>query len=389
VPYLRTEYDGLIQHFAGFFDDIRCPVRAFFHGRYGIIPGMKADTSMQADERFVSAAHYQEVGELEVAVGLYVELIEDYPDNLELLLRAGYTLAQSGRLPEALMYLQRAVDSNPDAASAWYNLGMAQECSGDSDAAIDSLRHALVCDSNHHAARIALSELFLPYEHYMEILKRVHRWLRPANYLEIGVESGASMVLAEPPTLCLGVDPEPQIQFEFSAPTQIFEKTSDDFFAEHDLGEELGGKALDLAFVDGLHHFDAALRDFINIERHSTPATVVLFHDGIPLDEETAARERKTMFWSGDTWKIIPLLKKYRPDLKIFTIPAPPTGLTVVMGLDSESKVLAEKLDAIVDEYMTLDYSYLGDKKDEVLSVVYDDWASIQEQISTYRPAPE
>ena len=350
---------------------------------------MRAGTSIQTDERFVSAIRHHEIGELETAVGLYIELIDDYQDNLELLQRLGYILAQLGRLPEAVQYLRHAVDLSPDAASAWYNLGMAQERSGDSDVALDSFRRALACDPNYHLAQNALAELLLPYENYMEVLKRFHRWLRPTHYLEIGVESGASLALAESPTVCLGVDPEPQIQFEFSAPTRIFEKTSDAFFADHDLAEELGCKTVDLAFVDGLHHFDAALRDFINIERYSTPATVVLFHDGIPLDEATTARERKTTFWSGDTWKIIPLLKKYRPDLKIFTIPAPPTGLTVVMGLNSGSGVLAEKLDAIVDEYLALDYGYLGDAKDEMLNVVYDDWASIQERIATYRRASE
>jgi len=44
-------------------------------------------------------------------------------------------------------------------------------------------------------------------------------------------------------------------------------------------------------------------------------------------------------FWTGDVWKIVPALIKFRPDLRVFTIACPPTGLTVVCGF-SEKKGL-------------------------------------------------
>src|SRR5258706_5348979 len=52
----------------------------------------------------------------------------------------------------------------------------------------------------------------------------------------------------------------------------------------------------------------------------------------------TAARERVDAFWSGDVWKLVPCLKKYRPDLSIHTIASAPTGLPVIRNLDPASR---------------------------------------------------
>ena len=41
----------------------------------------------------------------------------------------------------------------------------------------------------------------------------------------------------------------------------LFPQTSDEFFARNDVGAELGGLPVDLAFIDGMHHFEFALRD--------------------------------------------------------------------------------------------------------------------------------
>ena len=90
--------------------------------------------------------------------------------------------------------------------------------------------------------------------------------LRPATYLEVGVSRGESLQLVGPATLALGIDPEPRVGFTLSSNQRVFAQTSDEFFARPDVPALLGGQPLKMAFIDGMHHFEYALRDFVNIE---------------------------------------------------------------------------------------------------------------------------
>lgn len=136
-----------------------------------------------------------------------------------------------------------------------------------------------------------------------------------------------------------------------------------------DLKSELGA-TLDLGFIDGMHLFEFALRDFIQLERSATTQSTILIHDCYPYDRESSARNRTTMFWSGDTWKIVLCLKCYRPDLRVITLPAWPTGLTVVRDLDPTSTVLSERLAQLYSEFVPMDYAVLEENKDDSLNLV-------------------
>ena len=182
---------------------------------------------------------------------------------------------------------------------------------------------------------IAESRARLPGPSYYHVLMWIHAALRPSSYLEIGIRKGMSLGAVQEGTACVGVDPEPLLEREFPN-TRVFPVTSDEFFANEDIGELFGGP-LDLAFIDGLHLFEQVIRDFINVERNASPHTVVLLHDSLPLDEVTAGRERVTDFYSGDVWKAVLAIRRLRPELEMATVPAAPTGLTLVKGLDAAS----------------------------------------------------
>lgn len=204
----------------------------------------------------------------------------------------------------------------------------------------------------------------LPGPAYYQVLRWIHRILEPANYVEIGVHTGFSLVQARRGTPCIGVDPKPSIEPEIQQEieqklpvTRIYELTSDEFFARYDLSDLLDG-TVELAFIDGLHLFEQVLRDFVNLERHSAAGTVILLHDCLPFERVTSSRERTTDFYCGDVWKAALALRRQRPELEIVTVRTAPTGLCLVRGLDSSNRRLDEELPQIEATYRDLDFDY-------------------------------
>lgn len=228
-----------------------------------------------------------------------------------------------------------------------------------------------------HNKHIEAAKARFPGTQYLDWLKWFHRTLKPATYLEIGVESGQSLQFALPPTHAVGVDPEIKIVHPQESWVKLFKKPSDDFFAQHDLREVFGSENLDLVFIDGLHTFDQALKDFMNAERYAHAGTVAVFHDIFPVVPVTAERDRQSIFWLGDTWKAIMILREQRPDLTVFTIPAYPSGLTVVAGMDPESRVLAKSFDSMVEKWMAIDLEPMMGEIDQRLNVVDNDFVTV------------
>lgn len=179
----------------------------------------------------------------------------------------------------------------------------------------------------------------------MSFLRAVHRHARPRTYLEIGIYEGESLRLAGPSTRVIGIDPQPRCEPPYPPNWCIHAQTSDAFFARSDLAEMVG--AVDIAFVDGLHHFEQTLRDLENVERLMSRRGVVLIHDVVPPAPSWAGRAPGPADgWAGDVWKVLPILREHRPDLRIAVVDAAPTGLAVVTGLDPSST----RLDAVHDE---------------------------------------
>jgi hypothetical protein len=194
-----------------------------------------------------------------------------------------------------------------------------------------------------------------------DFLHELHKLLRPATYLEIGVQTGRSLAQAIPPTFAIGVDPEPRVSVPIPVAHQIFPITSDRFFEELSAspGAKLGLTPVDLAFIDGMHLVEYALRDFIGVERHARPdgRTVAVFDDVLPYRADIAGRTPLPGDWTGDVWKILQVfgLAKppggYRPDLTLILVDVAPTGALVVLGLDPASTVLADRYDELTMVY--------------------------------------
>jgi hypothetical protein len=284
-------------------------------------------------------------------------------------------------------WLRGAGNPPPGAEASFFRaLGDANRILGDAASAADAYARALAFDPDHVDAHLGLSHLRMPGEHYAVWLARLHERIRPRAYLEIGVAKGRTLALAQPPTRAIGVDPEPNPDASFRTETHLFCETSDAFFARSDVKSIIGEGNLDLAFIDGLHHFQQALRDFINVEALGHPRSVVAFHDTYPLDEVTQRPERQRRFYSGDVWKAIWCLRRLRPDLSISTLATPWTGLTIVTGLDPASRVLADRFDEVIAEAAALDFAEMEARLPEVLGLASNGVASFEASLARALP---
>jgi tetratricopeptide (TPR) repeat protein len=314
----------------------------------------------------------------EEAIKVLTTLLESKPDCIEALILRGSAKRSVGRAKEGLVDLTRASALDPNNASCLYEVAVACYTLGDERLAFEYCERSRQVAPGFAEPRWLQAQITLGSEYYFDVLKRIHAHLKPRTYVEIGVFRGESLRLAASPTQAIGIDPEPQLVSPLEANHRLFTETSDAFFASRDLCAELGGLPVDLAFIDGMHHFEFALRDFINLERCCTRGSTILIHDCYPLDRETARRDGSPPFWSGDIWRLTVLLKKYRPDLAIHTIGAPPTGLGLVRNLDPESRFLIENLDQLCQEFLALDYAYLDSDKAGQLNLVLNDWEKIR-----------
>jgi hypothetical protein len=220
---------------------------------------------------------------------------------------------------------------------------------------------------------------------------------KPTAYFEIGTSRGFSLAPIECGSVC--VDPSFRVEQNVIGKkpfVMAFQMSSDDFFAKYRLSDLLPAPGVvDMAFLDGMHHFEFLLRDFINTERYCTPNSVVILHDCLPLRPPAARRQDKGRRmaldsqrslagtgggWTGDVWKVLRILQEHRRDLRINVLDCPPSSLVVITGCDPESRVLQEGYDDLVAHWMD------ADQKPGWFDALYD---SVEIVSSRAHAAPE
>lgn len=287
---------------------------------------------------------------------------------------SGVDFLKSGQFIQAIEVLEKYSDCEPSDDDALTLLGDAYEQSGQIELALNYYTQALIADPINTAKLLKFSTLQLAGPNYIKALKYNHERLKPDRYIEIGVCKGVSFNLASSETSAIGIDPKPQLDID-SLPENhiVISDTSDNYFVSNKVSKDLDGQPFDMAFLDGMHLFEYALRDFMNLEKYSNPESVVFVHDLYPMNAETSTRERNSDFWSGDVWKLILCLQEYRPDLKLEVLPCPPTGLGVITKLDENSSILHDNYDEILDKYVDLPFSTLEKDQPQKLLLVDTD----------------
>lgn len=213
------------------------------------------------------------------------------------------------------------------------------------------------------------------------------------NYLEIGSRGGRSFLPLRA-KYKIAIDPVFNISFfkkwkwkmkvPENANNVFFEETSDDFFAKRqDHLKKI--KHIDVALVDGMHTFRAALQDSLNILKHLNPNGIIIFHDCLPpheaaayptknhfpTKEEQANIEGWTKEWCGDVWKSIVYLRRNFPNQLDAYVLDTDYGLGIIRlksEVKAEDLVINESAYQEVDQLLYKDMikdtsSYLGLKE--------------------------
>jgi hypothetical protein len=179
---------------------------------------------------------------------------------------------------------------------------------------------------------------------YYKFLGALHQTLLFDWYMEVGCRSGASFAPVRSKTIA--VDPffQAEVNIIGKKPAlHVFQATSDDFFATGFLARN--GIRLGLSFLDGMHLYEYLLRDFCNTEAASDPDGVILMHDCVPYGHGMTTRDLDNLpkgAWTGDVWKLIPILQRWRPDLRLTIFDCHPTALVAVSNLSPGNRALQE-----------------------------------------------
>lgn len=191
---------------------------------------------------------------------------------------------------------------------------------------------------------------------FIPFFKRLHQIVQPRGYLEIGTDKGHVLEQAR----CASVAIDPQFRLDSAMigdkpALHLLQLSSDEAFQSGAV--DTLGIQVDIAFLDRMHDVESLLRDIANTERHMAPGGLIFVHDTCPPSRLAAGRARSEHGWIGDIWKILPILRDYRPDLSVRHLNCKPTGLTMIEGPWNTDTALSDRQDEIAARFvpMTLD----------------------------------
>ena len=304
-------------------------------------------------------------GNLQEAERVYRKVLQVLPAHVDANHNLGVLLVDCHQSNNALPFLIAAFDGNSKVEQFWISYINALITLDQLDKASELIESARKIgfskkSFDHLSERIlspvllhAKGKLFRAQDgDYLNFLKALHENVYE-GYFEIGSRTGHSLVLSQSPSIAI----DPFFQLEKNPIGKkdfclMFQETSDSFFKNR--LPKLSGLKCQLAFIDGMHLFEYALRDFINLAKISSEKALFLFHDPIPWSLRMATRNFKTLgrqeAWTGDIWKLVPIFIEAGMKDNINLVSSAPSGLLAVLN---PSKKMVAKLEKNYDKICT------------------------------------
>lgn len=173
-------------------------------------------------------------------------------------------------------------------------------------------------------------------------LKSIQDIIDAKKYLEIGVQAGTTFRSLQLDRMD-GVDPVFMFDVKQVAGNgrHLHQMTSDEFFSRN-----LGVEKYDLVFIDGLHTYDQAYRDFCNVLLRLHHRSIVVIDDVFPCDKHSALRTQDECIasrredpefdggnlraWHGDVFRLLVFLNLFHTSLCYATVPGKEGVQTVI-----------------------------------------------------------
>ena len=301
-------------------------------------------------------------GNLQEAERIYREVLTAEPRNVTANYNLGALLAVEHQANDALGFFRTALEENRHVEKYWHSFIEVLIYLDDLDTAIEAIHSAKLAgfsEANFEnllkrtltpAQIYARGELFRPMDgNYLDFLKALHKNIYE-GYFEIGTRTGASLALSNSPSV--SIDPFFQLSTDPVGNKDLclmFQETSDSFFQNR--LPFLSDLKCQLAFIDGMHLFEYALKDFINLAKISSEKSLFLFHDPIPWTFQMATRNYDDVprgsAWTGDIWKLVHIFIDVGMKDNVKLLTSAPSGLLAVLNPDEK---LVSKLENNYDQ---------------------------------------
>lgn len=166
------------------------------------------------------------------------------------------------------------------------------------------------------------------YDHPF-LLEHFASWIKPENYLEIGVRTGRSLVpVSKHAKICHAVD----ISFitkNYADNVILYEMSSDDFF------NKITNIKFDMVFIDGDHSKEQVYKDFVNVKDRVIDDGFVFFHDSYPHDEFMLSQNYSFNCWEA----VLKIKNEFNKEWEIISLPFTP-GVTIMKKININKQML-------------------------------------------------